>query len=876
VLKRSNELLKRPSIPWIILGVTLLLTLIAAGSVAENTHSRFTERFANATESTVTRIEDRLHTYVTLMSSGVGLYAATGEVVTRQTFHQFVRKIDLPRHYPGLQGFGFTERVLPSREDSLREAMVRQGFEAFSFWPELDGGERHAIVFLEPLDRRNEAAIGFNMYLEVTRQAAMQRARDRAEPALSGRVTLVQEIEGRRQSGFLIYLPVFRGGSIPPTLASRTERLVGFIYAPFRADDLFMGIFRSEERPRLAFRIYDGPAIDPESLLHDSRAAGIAPASGADYDYKTSITMYGRTWTIAFAPTPMFAAESQSGAAFSIGVLGVILALVLFALSRQQVLAEQRARTNEARLQAIVESVPVGMVVSDAIGRVSFANTAHRRLHGHRVSAQLRDIDLDTTAIEGDIRLMMSGGAEMINRALRGTPTLGVVLELHAEDGQRRTTLNSYTPIYSPEGSVEMVVVAEVDITEQRRAEAALRERERELQTMVDAIPQLAWMADPDGSVIWFNRRWLDYTGVVAGEMYGWSWLERVHPDDRGHVDELLRRTIEKGSEWEDTMRIADRGGQYREFLARAVPIRDESGGVIRWFGTSTDITDELAARDAESRAEREQIARQAAEMREEQLRLHASELERSNRELQDFAYVASHDLQEPLRKISTFTDLVIEEYGGQLDDEASLYLKRVQRAALRMSRLIKDLLSFSRVTSRAKPFAKVDLNDVISEVISDLEVLIKDTGGEVAVESLPTIDADPVQMRQLFQNLIGNSLKFHRDGEAPNIAVRDISEAPSHAAVEISDNGIGFDEKYLDRIFTPFQRLHGANEYGGTGIGLAICRRIVERHQGRITARSQVGVGSTFIVELPVVNRSSEPSIVAETMTSAGVESPG
>jgi PAS domain S-box-containing protein len=858
VFSASNDFLKRPSIPWVILGVTLLLTLIAAGSVAENGRSRYSERFSNATESTVSRIEDRLRTYVTLMGSGVGLYAASDDHVDRHTFHQFVRKIDLPRHYPGMQGFGFTERIDPAFADSVREAMVRQGYEGFRFWPEGTSVDRHAIIYLEPLDRRNEAAIGFNMYTEETRRTAMARARDRAEPAMSGRVVLVQEIEGRRQAGFLIYLPVYRGGTVPPTLTLRQTHLLGFIYAPFRADDLLMGIFRTEERPRVAFRIYDGPAPDSDALLHDSRTAGIAPDPDSDYGSAVSITMYGRTWTVTFAPTARFAAETRSGAAFSIGVLGIILGLLLFALSRQQVIAEKKALTNEARLQAIVESVPIGMVVSDGSGRVNFANTAHRRLWGQRVVPGEPKNDLEVAG--GDIRTQMPAAAEMINRAIRGTPTLGVVLEIEADDGLRRTTLNSFTPIYGAAGVVETVVVAEVDITEQRRAEAALRERERELQTMVDSIPQLAWMAEPSGDVIWFNRRWLDFTGGSAVDMFGWGWTEFIHPGDRAQVDSHLRAEIASGIEWEDTMRIRDASGTYREFLSRAVPIRDDTGQIIRWFGTSTDITDELAARDAEARAQREQLAREAAEMREEQLRIHTTELERSNRELQDFAYVASHDLQEPLRKISTFTDLVVEEYGSALDREASMYLQRVQRAALRMSALIKDLLSFSRVTSRARPFETIDLNDVMSEVISDLEVLIEDHHGDVIVEELPAIDADPMQMRQLFQNILGNALKFNRDGHSPVVVVRAAPATEGMARIEIEDNGIGFEEKYLDRIFTPFQRLHGASEYGGTGIGLAICRRIVERHNGAITARSVVGEGSTFVIELPIKNVDATP----------------
>ena len=177
------------------------------------------------------------------------------------------------------------------------------------------------------------------------------------------------------------------------------------------------------------------------------------------------------------------------------------------------------------------------------------------------------------------------------------------------------------------------------------------------------------------------------------------------------------------------------------------------------------------------------------------------------------------------------------------------------------MHTLINDLLTFSRVTTKAQPFVRTDLNDVAAYVLSDLEVRLQESGGSVDVGPLPAIDADQMQMRQLFQNLIGNALKFHRSGEAPIIKIR--AEADGNGAgsdsrsklarLTVEDNGIGFDEKYLDRIFTPFQRLHGRGEYEGTGIGLAVCRKIVERHGGTITARSTPGAGSTFVITLPI-----------------------
>jgi signal transduction histidine kinase len=262
-----------------------------------------------------------------------------------------------------------------------------------------------------------------------------------------------------------------------------------------------------------------------------------------------------------------------------------------------------------------------------------------------------------------------------------------------------------------------------------------------------------------------------------------------------------------------------------------------------------------LAARDDLEVRVRERTAELATA--NEHLRRSTLELERSNRELQDFAFVASHDLQEPLRKIQAFGDRLRGKHGEALGPEGVDYLERMQRAAQRMHVLINDLLTFSRVTSRGQPFVPVDLGQIAREVLSDLEVRIEQTGGRVEVGDLPALDADPLQMRQLLQNLIGNALKFHRDGEPPHVTVSgevlDGGGGPPRARIVVADDGIGFDMKYLDRIFTPFQRLHGRQEYEGTGMGLAVCRRIVERHGGALTAESAPGEGARFLVTLPV-----------------------
>ncbi len=237
-------------------------------------------------------------------------------------------------------------------------------------------------------------------------------------------------------------------------------------------------------------------------------------------------------------------------------------------------------------------------------------------------------------------------------------------------------------------------------------------------------------------------------------------------------------------------------------------------------------------------------------------MREYAAELERSNRELQDFANVASHDMQEPLRKILTFSELLQTRYAPDLDERGQDYLQRMDKAATRLHNLINDLLAYSRVTSRAQPFVEVNLNDVVRRVLSDLDLHIEETHAQVELAPLPTLEADPTQMYQLLQNLVSNAIKYHLPDQPPHIRISTPPAAAGEAnglrQFQVSDRGVGFEEKYLDRIFQPFQRLHRSTEFEGTGMGLAICRKIVERHGGTITAHSAPGQGATFTISLP------------------------
>jgi two-component system sensor kinase FixL len=381
------------------------------------------------------------------------------------------------------------------------------------------------------------------------------------------------------------------------------------------------------------------------------------------------------------------------------------------------------------------------------------------------------------------------------------------------------------------------------DVTERYYMESALRESEERYRDLYENANDIIYTMDMKGSFTSANKAAERVFGYPRKELMKMNRTDIVPPQQQHIGPALVRKGLRGGETPNYSVDILAGDGR-RLTLEVSLRLLYRDGKPVGIQGIAREVTERNQA--------------------EAKLKQFADKLEKSNRELEGFAYIASHDLQEPLRKIQAFGDRLKSKCGHTLNREAMDYLDRMQAAARRMQTLVIDLLKLSRVTTRARPFVRVDLAQIVKDVISDLELQIEQTSGTVKTGYLPTIEADPTQMRQLFQNLIGNALKFHRPGDPPVVRVEDNllcepdrrpgpnSQPVEFCRIVVEDNGIGFDQKYTDRIFAPFQRLHGRSEYDGTGIGLTVCQKIAERHNGTIFAESRPGDGARFVISLP------------------------
>lgn len=509
--------------------------------------------------------------------------------------------------------------------------------------------------------------------------------------------------------------------------------------------------------------------------------------------------------------------------------------------------AEEELRKSEERFHRLFEDDLTGHFLCTPEGQILLCNPAFATIFGFSspdevIGTSFLDLYVDRGERESMLESLKHQGKLWRFEAWR-----------KRRDGELIYVVENIVGHFNDRGELFEMQGYVFDDTERKRAEEELRESEARLKRSQEIAKLGSWELDLANQRLTWSDEVYRIFGIQPQEFGATyeTFLEAVHPDDRAAVDAAYSSSIREGRDtYEIEHRVVRKStGEIRIVHERCEHIRDATGRIIRSIGMVHDITE---------RKEMEEALRRSRDELELRVQERTVELEFRNKELQDFAFVASHDLQEPLRKVRTFGSMLAGKCGDSLDETSGDYLRRMQKAAARMQNLLNSLLAYSRVTTKVEPLRGTDLKKSVESALSNLEIMVKEKNASVQILDLPTIRADRVQMVQLFQNLIGNALKFNRNGEEPHIKIH-AEKAEDCYEIYVEDDGIGFDERYLDKIFQPFQRLHGSSsEYEGVGMGLAICRKIVERRGGKITARSQLGKGSTFIVTLPA-NRKAQ-----------------
>ncbi len=868
-LVRLSTIILNENVAWIVLFITLLLTfwawLNAENYLAKAQQTKLESRAAEVSDAILTRMQGYEH----VLRGGVGLFTAS-KSVEREEWRDYVASLKTQENYPGIQGIGFSVHIPAARLDAHLRAIRAEGFPDYALRPAGVRDEYTSIIYLEPFDSRNQRAFGFDMFSEATRRMAMERARDTGDTVMSAKVTLVQETGKEVQAGMLMYLPYYKTGTPHTTLAERRANLVGYVYSPFRLNDLMNGILGKQHShtgarigPDIDIEIYDGTQHSADSLLYDedkiAHALGKPPAGSLTLTNK--IDLYGNSWSLHFTTLPEFHTTFDLHKPLLLLLSGTILSLLLsgliwlFATQRRRALELASDMTKDLQDYKTAQDSHSIISVADVQGNILEVNLEFIKISGYS----------EAELLGKNHRILKSGEhsqafyEEMWSDISSGKAWHGQIKN-RKKDGSFYWVEASITPILDENGLPKKYISVRTDITQIKELEYSVQTSEQRLRRgqLFGNIGTWDWSI-ASGDLYWSESIWhlFGYTQDSFVPSYD-KFLAAVHPEDRQKLIDAINASVAHGAAYDVEHRCVWPDGTVRWLLERGDVVRAADGSPSHMLGVVQDITERKQAQDEilllnadlEKRVLRrtEELYSQTIE-----LQLARETADTANLAKSQFLANMSHEIRTPMNSVIGMSYLALQ---AETDPKQRGYLTNIQNSAQNLMHVINEILDFSKIEAGMLELYETDflLELTLAQINSQLSVSASNKGVKLTMALDPALSqplrGDALRIGQVLTNLIGNAIKFTAQGEI-SVRAKMLSTVDEHIKVrfEVQDSGVGMTPKEVAGLFQAFHQVDASitRKYGGTGLGLTISKRLVELMGGEIGVDSQAGKGSTF-----------------------------
>lgn len=819
------------------IGLSLVLALALSYTAWDQARGQAQAEARRQFEFRVTQITDSIRARMLaneqVLRGAASLLAATASI-GRHQWRAYVQGLGLGQSYPGVQGVGFAPRIPAAGIEAHVRGIRAEGYPQYAIRPEGARAEYAPIAYLEQIRDSSPRALGYDMYSEPVRRAAMERARDTGDTSISGKVTLAPETGTGAEAGILIYVPVYRSGAGTATVEQRRDALLGYVYGALRLDELMREILGHALELRL--EIFDGAAPAGSGPLYDSAHALSQPSAARSPAFTVtahSVT-HDHAWTLRATSLPALEAGTDRGRANVVLASGVAVSLMLAAVMwlvstrRSQAVRLARQMTRELResegrarlLARIVEQTQDAVLVRDLDDRITYWNRGAEVLFGFSPEEAIGH-----TARELHMRDLPEDEYGRVLERVRAGRTERYEAKRRNRDG-REVYVQSYVgPLYDENHKHVGELAMARDITSLKHAEAALRESDERFQLAVSGSAVGIW----DWSIV-RNEYYLSpqYKALLGFDEREWGFnrsdfIERLHPEDRERALAAMEQHLKQGTPYSIEYRLRHKDGSYRWFHSRGQALWNAAGEAVRMSGSLSDISER-------------------------------KEIERLKNE---FIATVSHELRTPLTAIVGALGLLREESAGGLPEHASTFLDMASQNSERLAALINDILDLEKIESGRMDFR---ISPLAVKLLLERAVALNAAYGEKfdvrfeLREPVPeaTVPGNEDRLLQVLTNLMSNAAKFSPAGSAVTVsaAIRDRS-----VRIAVSDKGPGVPEEFRGRIFQKFAQADASDtrHKGGTGLGLSICKAIVEKLGGTIGYESTVGRGAVFFFDLPL-----------------------